>query len=122
MSQRNHMTTWYIGLVETCIVELISRATLFFPPIAQMPSHTYKPNLSDLRNSAVLVESETRYTSRGPNERKILRRPAHSQSPRKKRQHSPEPQATTDLLDTEILHGYPDMGSEPLKLPKTKVR
>ena len=110
------------GLLETWVIELISRATLFFPPIARMPSHTYKPNLSDLRNAAVLVESETRYTSRGPKERKILHMPSRSQSPRKKRQPSPSHQETPDMLNAEILHGYPEIGSEPLKLPKTKVR
>jgi hypothetical protein len=86
-----------------------------------MPSHTYKPNLKDLRNAAVLVESETRYTARGPKERKILREPSRSQSPRKRPQPSPSYQEAPELGETETMTGYPDMGFEPLKLPKTKV-
>ena len=53
---------------------------------------------------------------------KILHMPSRSQSPHKKRQPSPSHQETPDMLNAEILHGYPEIGSEPLKLPKTKVR
>jgi hypothetical protein len=87
-----------------------------------MPSHTYKPNLTDLRNAAVLVESETRYTARGPKERTVLRQPSRSISPKKRQPKSTplyeEPQI---LGESELLAQFHGIGFEPLKLPKTKV-
>ena len=87
-----------------------------------MPSHTYKPNLTDLRNAAVLVESETRYTARGPRERIILRDPSRSISPKKRQPKSTALNEATQFLDeSEPVTGFHESGFEPLKLPKTKV-
>ena len=86
-----------------------------------MPSHTYKPNLADLRNAAVLVESETRYTARGPKERRILREPSRSVSPRKRPQRSAANDETMVLGDPDPMTGYHEIELEPLKIPKTKV-
>ena len=87
-----------------------------------MPAHTYKPNLTDLRNAAVLVESETRYTARGPKERRVLREPSRSISPKKRQPHSTPLYEETHILgESEPLAGFDGIGFEPLKLPKTKV-
>lgn len=97
-------------------------AAFLLPAIASMPSHTYKPNLTDLRNTAVLVESETRYTARGPKERKILREPSRSISPKKRQtQSTPLYEATQILDEPQPMTEFQDGGFEPLKLPKTKV-
>ena len=86
-----------------------------------MPSHTYKPNLADLRNAAVLVESETRYTAQGPKERRILREPSRSVSPRKRPQRSAANDETMVLGEPDPMTGYHEIELEPLKIPKTKV-
>ena len=103
------------------MIEAVLKAYLLLPTIALMPSHTYKPNLTDLRNAALLVESETRYTVRGPKERRILREPSRSVSPRKRAQRAPACEDTQVPVDLDPLTGNPDMDLEPLKITKTKV-
>jgi len=86
-----------------------------------MPTHTFKPNLSLMRNSAVVVDSQVHYTLKGHQEKKTLWNiattcpsPSKLKSPEKRQRIS----SNTDEVngpgvEYELL--------EPLKISHTKV-
>lgn len=91
-----------------------------------MPTHTFKPNLSVLRNSAVVVDTDVQWSSRGRTEKKVVRIGSPSRSPQKSPQkHGSPKKQRMDLDDQQPLDGGEGyditMGPEPLKMHKTKV-
>jgi hypothetical protein len=86
-----------------------------------MPTHTFKPNLSLMRNSAVVVDSQVHYTSKGRQEKKTIRNiptacpsPGKVKSPEKRQKISGNPEEVNGPgVEYELL--------EPLKISQTKV-
>ena len=85
-----------------------------------MPTHTFKPELLVLWNSAVIVDAEVQWTSRGRKERRNIRAPSLSSSPQKSPSKSPSKKAQLEDMGYVEDSGY-DLSLEPLKLTQTKV-
>lgn len=90
-----------------------------------MPTHTFKPTLSVLRKSAAIVDTEVRWTSRGRQERKVVRTGSPSRSPQKSPQKGSSSKKPRPNEDDQPIWGFDNgpeiIGMEPLKLPKSKV-